>query len=136
MTSLRPLWYVPPQQRRLCIMQKMVFPCTLFLAVSLVLAGPARGQAQFFSHPLTTSLRLPFPGTVSVPLPDATTDTVTLSGVLHLVLHVVPPDSTFPVDPMRIGVNLQGVTGVGETGRRYLGVGAEQVNFATLPADP
>jgi hypothetical protein len=38
---------------------------------------------------------------------------------------------------MRIGVNLQGVSGLGaETGLRYLAVGGEQVNFATIPSDP
>jgi hypothetical protein len=63
-------------------MQKMIFQCTLFLAVSFVLAFPALGQVQLFSHPLTESLRVPFTGTVSVPLTDATTDTVALTGVL------------------------------------------------------
>ena len=118
-------------------MQKIVSQLTLVLALIFVLAFPALGKVQLFSRPLTMSLHVPFAGTVSVPLADATTDTVTLTGVLHLVLHVVPPDPILPTDPMRVRVNLEQVAGVGEdTSLRYLAVGADQVNFATVPPDP
>ncbi len=69
------------------------------LAAALYVTAPAYGV-----QPVTTSLQVPLAGTVLVPLSDGSFDTVALTGQ-------VPPNSNFPVDSMRISVNLDQVFG-------------------------
>ena len=127
-------------------MQRIVVHLAMLLALLVVLTFPSLGTAKAF----TKSMRIPLEALVSVPLSDGSTETVSLSGLIHVVLHLAlpeglawPPDSTWPTDPiypsdpMRIAVNLEHVAGVGEvTGLRYVATGADRVTFSSFPPDP
>jgi hypothetical protein len=101
-------------------------PALFTAAILLCLYAPAGAQ------PITTSMQVPLFGTVDVPLTNGSFDSVDLSGVVHVVTH-----GATPTDPMRIHVNLDQVTGVGDlTGFRYIATGADQQDFPGTPGDP
>src|SRR5437867_1947408 len=102
----------------------------LAAAFALCIYAPAEG-----GQPVTTSLQVPLAGTVFVPLDDGSTDAVALSGMVHVVTQV--PEVIQPGDPMRIRINLDGVSGVGDvSGLRYHATGANRVNLPAIPTDP
>jgi len=101
------------------------------LAVALCISAPAQG-----AQPVTTSIQVPLAGTVFVPLSDGSFDSVALTGQAHVVTHVIPPDPIHP-PPVRIQVNLDQVSGVGDVSKLlYVATGANRVNLATFPPDP
>jgi len=89
------------------------------IGVILLLQGqPTAAQA------VTSKLKVPFVGVVDVPLPDGSTETVPLTGAIHVTSVLAP------VDPCRcrIEVNLVGVSGSGDvTGSHYELIGADNV---------
>lgn len=99
-------------------------------ALALCIHTPAQG-----AQPVTTSVQIPLGGTVFVPLSDGSFDSVALTGQVHVVTHV--PQIILPADPMRIMINLDRVTGVGDiSGLRYNATGANRINLPALPTDP
>jgi len=104
----------------------------VLLSVALWIALPAQG-----AQPVTTSLRVPLSGTVFVPLSDGSFDTVALTGEVHVVTQVRPNDPAHPPDPVRIHVNLDQVSGVGDVSLLlYVATGANRVNLPAQPPDP
>jgi hypothetical protein len=100
-------------------------------AFALCISAPA-----FAGQPVTTSLQIPFTGTVYIPLDDGSTDAVALSGVVH-VLTYFAPEGPPTQPPLRIQINLDQVSGVGDwTGLRYNATGANRVNLPAVPPDP
>jgi len=99
-------------------------------AFALSISAPA-----FAGQPVTSSVQIPFTGTVFVPLDNGSTDAVTLSGMVHVVTHVL--QIIQPQDPIRIMINLDQVSGVGDiSGLRYNATGANRVNLPAQPNDP
>ena len=104
----------------------------LATAFVLHIYSPAEG-----GQPVTSSVQIPLAGTVFVPLSDGSFDQVALSGFVHVVTRVIPPDPLVPPDPLRIQINLDQVSGVGDiSGLRYNATGANRVNLASIPTDP
>lgn len=71
------------------------------------------------AYAASSSMIVPFSGTVFVPLADST-DTVTLNGKFHVVVGTSPSNS----GDLRIHANLADVTGVGSSGTTYGAVGS------------
>lgn len=90
--------------------------------------------------PLTTSnLRIPLAGTVFVPLSDGLFDAVSLSGSTHVTTQVNthPPAPMYHVDPVRILINLDQVSGYGDlTGLDYTASGTNRFDLPTYPTNP
>jgi hypothetical protein len=104
----------------------------VLLSVALWIALPAQG-----AQPVTTSLRVPLSGTVFVPLSDGSFDTVALTGEVHVVTQVRPNGPAQPPDPIRIHVNLDQVSGIGDVSLLlYVATGANRVNLPAVPPDP
>lgn len=98
------------------------------LAAILLVVAPARG-----AQPVTTSLQVPLSGTVFVPLSDGSFDAVALAGRVHVVTQA----PAWPSGPIRIHVNLDRVSGVGDISkRRYVATGANRLNLPFQPPDP
>lgn len=105
---------------------------SMLVALALGIARLAEG-----AQPTTTSMQVPLAGTVFVPLSDGSLDAVALAGQVHVVTQVIPPDPVTPPNPVRIHVNLDRVSGVGDlTGLRYNATGANRINLPTAPPDP
>jgi hypothetical protein len=80
---------------------------------------------------------VPLSGTVFVPLSDGSFDTVALTGEVHVVTQVRPNDPAHPPDPVRIHVNLDQVSGIGDVSLLlYVATGANRVNLPAVPPDP
>jgi hypothetical protein len=105
------------------------------LAAALVFwLSPAAVHAQ---RPTSSSIQLPLAGTVSAPLTDGTVEDVPLSGFVHVFAQVRTPSPLAPIDPYRIQINLDQVSGVGVvSGFRYQGTGSFRINLPTAPVDP
>jgi hypothetical protein len=120
-------------------MQRIVSYIPLLLALVFVLPAPAKGAEPKYP----TRLQIPLEGTVYVPLANGATDTVILSGDLNLLIE--PPEKIPPCPPMippqlcgwwRIIYWLNHLRGIGDvTGKRYIAIGADQVNFPSFPTD-
>ena len=109
--------------------------CPYVLAAALMLYfSPAVLHAQA----VTTSMQVPLAGTVFVPLSNGMDDMVMLSGMVHVFTYFhAPPVPQWPADPMRIHINLDQVSGVGDlTGLRYNATGAFRINLPGIPNDP
>lgn len=94
---------------------------------------PAAAHAQA----VTTSMQVPLAGTVFVPLSDGSFDGVALSGMVHVLTYFQTRKQFQPPDPVRIHINLDRVSGVGDlTGLRYEATGAFRINLPAVPPDP
>ena len=107
----------------------------VILATLLVLFYllPAALEAQ----PVTTSVQVPLAGPVFVPLINGSLDQVNLLGTVHVQTYFNPASPVLhPTEPMRISINLDQVSGVGDlTGLTYIATEAKRINFATIPSD-
>ena len=107
----------------------------LLLTISLLLAAAAPALAQ---HPVTTSRMYPITGSHIYQPGDpcrcfsTPSDTVTLSGVIHLMTQVEPG----PTGLVTTHANLIDVTGTGATGCVYHAVGAARLASNSPPIIP
>ena len=105
----------------------------LLTAALMFFISPALLHAQA----VTTSVQVPLAGTVFVPLSNGTDDMVMLSGMVHVFTYFQTRNPFYPGDPMRIHINLDQVSGVGDlTGLRYNATGTFRINLPALPSDP
>ena len=90
----------------------------IFLAAALTLYfSPVARSAQA----VTSNVQVPLSGTVFVPLSDGPSDMVKLPGMVHVFAYFQTRNPLQPGDPMRIQINLDRVTGVGdEIGRAHV----------------
>jgi hypothetical protein len=80
--------------------------------------------------PVTTSFWV----TVDGPTFSGPSESVALTGRVHIVTQVIPPTPIIPPDPIRVYINLADVHGIGLTsGFHYVAVGAVQT---FIPPDP
>ena len=113
-------------------MKRIIQLATIAAAFALCISAPA-----FAGQPVTTSVQIPLAGTVFVPLSDGSTDAVALSGMVHVETHVQPADPVAPPNPVRIMINLDQVSGIGDlTGLCYNATEANRVNLPAVPPDP
>jgi hypothetical protein len=112
-------------------MKRFIQLAAVAATFALCINAPAQG-----AQPVTTSVQIPLAGTVFVPLSDGSTDQVALSGIVH-VLTYFQPEGQPQQPPLRIHINLDQVSGVGDlTGLRYNATGANRVNLPAIPPDP
>ena len=116
------------------MMKRLNRPPVILTALVLFYFLPAALEAQ----PVTTSVQAPLAGPVFVPLINGSLDQVNLSGMVHVQTYFNSASTGLhPTDPMRISINLDQVSGVGDlTGLTYIATEANRINFATIPTDP
>ncbi len=113
---------------------KSIVHGALVLMLAAVMAeAPASALAGSL---VTTSLRATLVGSIF-----ANNEWIDLSGDTHLLIQALPTDPCTPTDPcrqppIRVHVNMAGVTGIGRTsGQQYVLNGSENFEFdGTLPA--
>lgn len=106
-------------------------------AAALIALGIGAGKTDAAGF-VTTSLLLPLSGVIQPGDPCAPTDTVALSGYVHAVTAVVPPDPIQPQGAFKVFLNMADVTGTGTpSGNLYIGTGAfHQANNVLVPPSP
>src|SRR5262249_42940244 len=116
------------------MMKRLNRPPVILAALVLFYFLPAALEAQ----PVTISVQAPLAGPVFVPLINGSLDQVNLSGMVHVQTYFNSASTGLhPTDPMRISINLDQVSGVGDlTGLTYIATEANRINFATIPTDP
>jgi len=116
------------------MMKRLNRPLVILAALVLFYFLPAALEAQ----PVATSVQAPLAGPVFVPLINGSLDQVNLSGMVHVQTYFNSASTGLhPTDPMRISINLDQVSGVGDlTGLTYIATEANRINFATIPTDP
>jgi hypothetical protein len=116
------------------MMKRLNRPPVILAALVLFYLLPAALEAQ----PVTTSVQVPLAGPVFVPLINGSLDQVNLLGMVHVQTYFNPASTVLhPTDPMRISINLDQVSGVGDlTGLTYTATEVNWINFPTIPTDP
>ncbi len=105
---------------------------SILVVVALVLTA-VTFAATASAGPVTSSLMVPVDGLVFAP--GGGSESVLLSGHVHLVAQSVPPTPIIPGNPIHMFVNLADVTGIGLTsGLDYVAIGAVNLDF--VPPSP
>ena len=98
-------------------------PVRLVAVLGVILLAQGQPSAQV----ITSNLIVPFEATIDVPLSDGiSTESVTLTGAIHVMSVLQPVDPCSPKLRCRIEVTLAGVNGEGEdTGSHYSAIGSD-----------